>query len=318
MNIFAGLLTIIGLAVFEIITSIDNAIINANVLSTMSQKARKWFLLWGMIFAVFVIRGILPFLILFLADPTQSFSQILVSTFNGSENSARLIEHSSKILLTGGGIFLMFLFFHWAFLEEKNFAFTFEKIIQKQGVWFYAIISILLTAIVWFAINVNPSLAIGAVVGSTSFFIIHGVREQAEKQEKKLQDIKSNVSDLSKILYLEILDATFSIDGVVGAFAFTFSVLLILIGNGIGAVVLRQLTVGNIERIKQYKYLRNGAMYSIFILGAIMLLNGLGIETPKWISPLTTLFIVGFFFQKSRIAQAHIPNSAPAIHKNTR
>jgi len=318
MNIFAGLLTIIGLAVFEIITSIDNAIINANVLSTMSQKARKWFLLWGMLFAVFVIRGILPFLIIFLTDPSQSFTHVLGATFRGDEETAVVIEHSSRILLTGGGIFLVFLFFHWVFLEEKNFAFTFEKVIQKQGVWFYAIISILLTAIVWFAINVNPSLAIGAVVGSTSFFIIHGVREQAEKQEKRLQNTNNHMSDISKIIYLEILDATFSIDGVIGAFAFTFSVLLILIGNGIGAIVLRQLTVGNIERIKQYKYLRNGAMYSIFILGTIMLLNGLGIETPTWISPLTTLFIVGFFFQKSRIAQAHIPNSAPAIHKNTR
>lgn len=266
----------------------------------MSQKARRWFLLWGIIFAVFVVRGILPFLIIFLTDPTQSFTHILGSTFNGSESSARTIEHSSKVLLTGGGIFLVFLFFHWAFLEEKNFAFKFEKIIQKQGIWFYALISILLTIVVWLSITVDPVLAIGAVVGSTSFFIIHGVREQAEKQETNLQNNRSGISDISKILYLEILDATFSIDGVVGAFAFTFSVLLILIGNGIGAIVLRQLTVGNIERIKRYKYLRNGAMYSIFVLGCLMLLRGLGYETPNWISPIATLLIVGFFFQKSR------------------
>lgn len=318
MNIFAGLLTIIGLAVFEIITSIDNAIINASVLSTMSQKARKWFLLWGMLFAVFVIRGILPFLIIFLTDPSQSFTHVLGATFRGDEETAAVIEHSSRILLTGGGIFLVFLFFHWVFLEEKNFAFKFEELVQRQGVWFYAIISVLLTAVVWFSININPALAIGAVVGSTSFFIIHGVREQAEKQEKKLQNTNNHMSDISKIIYLEILDATFSIDGVIGAFAFTFSVLLILIGNGIGAIVLRQLTVGNIERIKRYKYLRNGAMYSIFVLGSFMLLNGLGYKTPTWISPIATLLIVGYFFQISRKAQAQEPNMAPAIVKNTK
>ena len=299
MGLFSALLTIVGLAVFEIITSIDNAIINANVLATMSKRARRWFLLWGMIFAVLVVRGLLPFLIIFLTDPSQSFSHILGSVFSGDSSSAHIIEHSSRVLLTGGGIFLVFLFLHWVFLEEKNFAFGIERVIQKQGVWFYAIISVILLAVVWIAIATSPILAIGAVVGSTSFFIIHGVREQAEKQEKKLQNTTNAMSDISKILYLEILDATFSIDGVVGAFAFTFSVILILIGNGIGAIVLRQLTVGNIDRIQKYKYLRNGAMYSIFVLGSLMLLNGLGHETPSWLSPLITLLIVGFFFQKS-------------------
>ncbi len=300
MGFLTPLLTIIGLAVFEIVTSIDNAIINANVLSTMSQKARKWFLFWGILFAVFVIRGILPFLIIYLTNPSHSFWQVLGTTFNGSSESAHIIEQSSRVLLIGGGVFLVFLFLHWAFLEAKSFAFRFEKQLESQGVWFYAVVSILLTVIVWASVGINPTLAIGAVVGSTGFFIIHGVREQAEKQEKALIRSSGAMSDVSKIIYLEILDATFSIDGVVGAFAFTFSVLLILIGNGIGAFVLRQLTVGNINRIKQYIFLKNGAMYSIAILGSIMLLDGFGYKIPNWISPLTTLLIIFYFFYRSR------------------
>ncbi len=300
MNLIFSLLTIIGLAVFEIVTSIDNAIINAHVLSTMSQKAKRWFTLWGILIAVFVIRGLLPFLIIYLTNPSQSFSQILISTFAGNEHAAKTIEHSSHVLLTGGGIFLLFLFLHWVFLETKEYAFKFERAIGSQGVWFFAISSILLTVVIWLSIRVDPILTLGAAIGSSAFFIIHGVREQAAKQETKLQNSQSKMSDISKILYLEILDATFSIDGVVGAFAFTFSVLLILIGNGIGAFVLRQLTVGNIERIQKYKFLKNGAMYSIFVLGTIMLLDGLGYNIPTWISPLTTLLIVGYFFKLSR------------------
>lgn len=81
------------------------------------------------------------------------------------------------------------------------------------------------------------------------------------------------MSDISKILYLEVIDATFSIDGVLGAFAFTLSVPLILIGNGIGAYVVRSLTMHNIETVKKYMYLKNGAMYSIGVLGTVMILN---------------------------------------------
>ena len=109
----------------------------------------------------------------------------------------------------------------------------------------------------------------------------------------------SNLSDLSKILYLEVIDTTFSIDGVLGAFAFTLSVPLILLGNGIGAFVLRELTVKNVDNIKKYAYLKNGAMYSILALGVIMLGEAFGLHIPHWLSPLVTFVIIGYFFWKS-------------------
>ena len=107
------------------------------------------------------------------------------------------------------------------------------------------------------------------------------------------------MSDLSKIFYLEVIDATFSIDGVLGAFAFTFSIPLILLGNGIGAFIVRELTISNIERVKKYKYLKNGAMYSIFSLGCIMLLDSFGFHIPTWFSPVLTFAVIGFFLYKS-------------------
>jgi hypothetical protein len=136
-----------------------------------------------------------------------------------------------------------------------------------------------------------------AIIGSTIFFITHGVKENAEAQEKHL--LSSALSDFSKIIYLEIIDMTFSIDGVLGAFAFTLSVPLIVLGNGLGAVIVRQITVGNIERIKRYRYLKNGAMYSILILGAVMMCDGFGVEVPQWVSPAATFVVVVFFFLRS-------------------
>ena len=89
---------------------------------------------------------------------------------------------------------------------------------------------------------------------------------------------------------------------VVGAFAFTLSVPLILLGNGIGALVVRQLTISNIDRIKRFIFLKNGAMYSIFFLGTIMLVDSFGLHIPTWFSPLVTACVVGYFFLKSKKA----------------
>ena len=296
------LLTILGLALFETVSSIDNAIINAEVLGTMTAKGRRWFLFWGLLIAVFLVRGILPWLIVWLATPGLTPVQALFATFSGNVDVITAVESAAPVLLVGGGIFLIFLFLHWLFLEPKNFGLRGEKFFHAHGVWFYATVSIVLTLVVWVSIKTNPTMALGAVTGSTAFFITHGFKQTAEESEKKL--VKERMSDISKILYLEVIDATFSIDGVLGAFAFTLSVPLILAGNGIGALVVRQFTLGNIERIKKYKYLKNGAMYSILVLGIVMLGDAFGVHIPEWVSPVATFVTVGLFWWKSDKAYA--------------
>ena len=194
---------------------------------------------------------------------------------------------------------MIFLFFHWLFIETKNYGIKGEKFFYRHGVWFFAVVSIILSIVTWFSIKQNPYMAFGAVLGSTAFFIVHGFRQNAELREKDLIG-NTSLTDWSKIMYLEVIDATFSIDGVVGAFAFTLSVPLILIGNGVGALMVQNLTVRNIDRIKKYLYLKNGAMYSIFFLGMIMILDSFQVNIPSWISPVITIFIVGYFFYKSR------------------
>ena len=221
------IITVLGLCLFETISSIDNAIINAEVLGTMGAKSRKWFLFWGMLFAVFVVRGMLPWAIVWATNSSLGPLGALTATFSNDPKIHAAIESSAPILLAGGGIFLLFLFFHWLFLEKKTVGLRHEEFFMRQGVWFYAVVSIILSVVVWLGIKHNPLMAFGAVIGSTAFFITHGFKENAEHAEESLRS-SSNMSDISKILYLEVIDATFSIDGVLGAFAFTLSVPLIL------------------------------------------------------------------------------------------
>jgi hypothetical protein len=297
IDILSLLLIVAGLCLFETISSIDNAIINAEVLSTMQEQYRRWFLLWGLLFAVFIIRGVLPWLIVWATTPSLGAVGALTATFSSDPKVIEAIESSAPMLLIGGGTFLIFLFFHWLFIEPKHYGILGERYFHSKGVWFYAIVSILLTLTVWFALQRDAMLAFGAVVGSTAFFIVHGFKQNAELQEQRL--MSKDLSDVSKILYLEVIDATFSIDGVLGAFAFTLAIPLIILGNGLGAVMVRQLTVGNIERIKRYVFLKNGAMYSILFLGVIMLMDSFGFHIPPWLSPIITFGVVGYFLYKS-------------------
>ncbi len=298
MGVLSFILVVLGLSLFEIISSVDNAIINAEVLTTLNQKARKWFLTYGLLIAVFLVRGGLPWIIVWITSPQLGPIGALTATFSNDKHVAMTIQQSAPLLLVGGGVFLLFVFYHWLFMEEKKYGLPGERFIHSQGVWFYAVVSIILAIIVFFSVHENPYMAMSAVIGSTAYFIVHGFRENAKEQEKHL--LGTGLSDISKLLYLEIIDASFSIDGVLGAFAFTLSVPIILLGNGLGAMILRQLTVSNMDRIKKYRYLKNGAMYSILFLGMVMILESFGLEVPIWFTPTSTIAIVLYFFYRSR------------------
>ena len=298
-DILSMILIVVGLCLFETVSGIDNAVINAEVLRTMSQKARRWFLIWGILIAVFVVRGLLPWMIIWFTNPSLGFIGSLTATFSSDPAVIEAIEASAPLLLAGGGTFLVLLFFHWLFMEPKVYGLHFEKFFHMHAIWFFAVASVILSSIVWFSLQKNPFMAFSAVLGSTAFFITHGFKENAEKVEHQMLHKKEGLSDMSKILYLEVIDATFSVDAVLGAFAFTLSIPLILLGNGLGALVVRKLTTSNIENIKKYKYLKNGAMYSVLCLGGIMLAESFGLHIPPWLSPLITLVVLAYFFYRS-------------------
>jgi hypothetical protein len=297
---FSAIIIIIGLVVFEVISSIDNAIINAHVLRTLPQKYRRIFLFWGILFAVFVVRGLLPFVIIWIANPDLSIVQVTTAAFSKNSAVAESLERSKPLLLLAGGVYLFFVFLAWLFMEEKKYAFLVEGFLHRQSTWFYAISSIVTTLLVYKSLMYPeiPNLALAASIGVSAFFITDGFKKNAEEKEKELQK-ENGISAWSKIIYLEVLDTSFSIDGVIGAFAFTLSIPLILIGNGIGAFVVRNLTVKGIDRIAKYEYLKNGAMYSIGVLGGIMILEAFGRHFPYWLAPLNTLIILAVFLYLS-------------------
>ena len=133
MDITAAVLTILGLAVFESITSIDNAIINAEVLATMQARARRWFLTWGIAIAVFGVRGLLPWLIVWAMAPGLNPWQALTATFTDDPAAQKAIQDSAPVLLIGGGVFFIFLFCHWLFQEPKKFGLPGEDFFARQS-----------------------------------------------------------------------------------------------------------------------------------------------------------------------------------------
>jgi len=290
------IITIVGLLVLEIVQSVDNAIVNAHMLKTMSARARKWFLLWGILTAVFLVRGLLPLLIVWITAPGITLWQAVLATFGSDPLAHDAMEKNSFILLIGGGMFLLLLYFHWLFLEKKDPYFFIDRLVKQQhGAWFFALAGLLLVGIMWI-VREQPLAMIAAATGNAIFFILYGFRQMAEQQEEEVQ---KGSSDLSKLLFLEVLDLSFSIDGIFGAFAFTTNVGLILIGNGVGAIVVRELTIRGIDKVGKYRWLKNGAMTSIGFLGAFMVVEALGVHLPEWVPTAATLGIVGMAFWSS-------------------
>jgi len=288
-----------GLVVFEVVNSVDNAIVNASVLKTMNVLWRRRFLIVGILTSVFIVRFLLPFAIVWLSVPTITAADIFLAFIGQSDVAARAIDLQKPLILMFGGVFLLYLYFHWLFLEKKEPLYLERFLKEKHGVWFFAFAAILLVVIMYFARS-NAMMMLAAAIGSATFFMLYGLKETAEANERNMVVGAAGLNDFSKFVYLEVLDATFSFDGVIGAFAFTINLLLILIGVGIGAIVVRELTIKGIEEIAKYRYLKNGALTSIGFLGLFMLIESFTIPLPSYLPIVVTFLLIGFAFYKSR------------------
>ncbi|MBI4177211.1 MAG: DUF475 domain-containing protein [Candidatus Aenigmarchaeota archaeon] len=292
-----ALFIVVGLVVFEIIVSIDNAIVNAHVLKTMGRKWRKIFLFIGILTAVLLMRLVLPLAMVWLLVPNISVDGIVNLFTSDSSLAHDAIEQQKYLILSFGGMFLLLVYFHWLFMEKKKPLFPHEKLLDEDhDVWFFAFAATLLVALMYLA-RASPPMMIMIAMGSAAFFILYGFKESAEKKEAKM--IKSEAPDVSKFMYLEVLDMVFSFDSVIGAFAFTTNLLYIFLGLGIGSLALRELTIMGIGKISRYIWLKNGAMTSIALLGVFMLLESFSFHLPVSLPTITTLSTVGYAFYMS-------------------
>ena len=147
---FTAITIILGLIVFEIVNSIDNAIVNAHILKTMSEKWRKIFLFWGIITAVFLVRGLLPLVVVWLSVPEIGLAGAFRSIWDSPPEIAQLIEDRKGVILIGAGVFLLLLYLHWLFLEKKDPYFVFDKLVKpRYGVWFYGFASFILVGLLY-------------------------------------------------------------------------------------------------------------------------------------------------------------------------
>jgi hypothetical protein len=237
-------------------------------------------------------------IIVWISVPTISASDLFLAFLGQSDVAASAIEQQKPIILMFGGVFLLYLYIHWLFLEKKEPLYIERFLKEKHGVWFFAFAAILLVVIMYLA-RADPLVMLAAAIGSATFFILYGIKETAEANERNMVAGTSNLSDLSKFLYLEVLDTTFSFDGVIGAFAFTINLFLILIGIGVGALVVRELTIKGIDTIAKYKYLKNGALTSIGFLGVFMIIEGFKVDLPSFVPILVTFLLIGVAFYMS-------------------
>ena len=256
------------LAILEISLSFDNAVVNAKVLKSMDKVWQKRFLTWGIVIAVFGMRFIFPILIVAVAANLGIIDTIKIA-LSEPEKYHEILLHTEKLIYAFGGAFLWMVFSDFLFEEkEVRWIKPIEKTAEKFGKInnISLMVAIIIGILVVYEVK-DYRVAIAYFLGLLSYSLIKGVNEALGAEGVK--------NGLMGLIYLEVLDASFSFDGVIGAFAITPNILIIMIGLGIGAMFVRSLTIWMVEKgvLDEYKYLEHGAHYAIGVLAVIMLLK---------------------------------------------
>lgn len=278
----AAFLTLVLIAV-EITFSFDNAIINARVLMTMSRFWQQMFLTVGILIAVFGMRLVFPIVIVMITAGLP-WGQVVDLALNNPEAYAREVYDSHVSIASFGGLFLLMLSLHFFFDRSRNVRWIdiIERPLQRLGHWwFYAVASFtVLIGVTTLPFNQHPvETFVAGLSGIVTYLIVHGLAELfARRQETDASGnlvVRSGMAGFMSFLYLEVLDASFSLDGVIGAFAITKDVIIIAVGLGIGAFWVRSLTIFMVRRhvLKAYRYLEHGAHYTIGMLAGVLLIS---------------------------------------------
>jgi hypothetical protein len=263
------------LAILEISLSFDNAVVNAKVLETMEKKWQDRFILFGIPIAVFGMRFLFPIVIVAIVADMG-----LVDTFNmalhNPEKYHHTLEETEYMIFAFGGAFLLMVFLDFFFEEDRDVKWI--KILEDNG------------AVNRFSTVANTELSIAIAIG---LFLVSYTPEQFDSTSVAisyftgilLHAILNAVDSLFStdtvrnglvgFIYLEVLDASFSFDGVIGAFALSSDIFIIMIGLGVGAMFVRSLTLYFVEKktLSEFIYLEHGAHYAIGALAVIMLLK---------------------------------------------
>lgn len=288
------------LAVLEISLSFDNAIVNAIILKQMTPIWRHRFLTWGIAIAVFGMRLVFPVALVSIVAKIDPLSAIRLAVFDPNGYAERMLSAHLEVAAFGGS-FLLLVGLKYFFDKEKDehWIHIIERPLTKLGrlnsmeVAFS--IFILLIIMMYLPVEENLRFIKSGLWGVITYVAVDGIGTWLEFSGKQQNDI--NRASAGMFLYLEVLDASFSFDGVIGAFAITQNLFIIMIGLSIGAFFVRSLTILFVEKetLSKFAYLEHGAFYAILSLAMIMLLDPF-LHIPEWVTGLLGAAIITVSF----------------------
>ncbi len=279
------------LVLMEVTLSFDNAVVNASVLKGMSEKWQRRFLTWGILIAVFGMRLIFPLLIVAFATGLSMLDVGQLAFENPEEYSAHVLA-SHTAIVSFGGMFLLMVFLHFLLDETKDLHWLeyIERQLARMGklesVQVILAISLLLVLQHFLPEEEKHSALMAGIIGVVLYVAIKSlmglISAAGAAGEKAVA-----YGGFMGFMYLQVLDASFSLDGVIGAFAISIDVVIIMIGLGVGAMFVRSLTVYLVRKgtLDQYVFLEHGAHYGIGALAAIMLMS-MFVHVPEVITGL--------------------------------
>jgi hypothetical protein len=300
------------LGVMEVSLSFDNAVVNASVLKNWDPFWQKLFLTVGIVVAVFGMRLVFPLLIVSIATGL-GLVDVWSMAINTPADYARHLTDKHAEVSAFGGTFLLLVFLNFLFDDDKELHWLgwIEEKVGKHGTEGLAILialgaSFLCAALVPEArkLSVLSAGVVGVIVYMTVHYI-SGLLEE-EESDPAVGKIISRGS-IGGFLYLEVLDASFSFDGVIGAFAITNDVVIIMLGLAIGAMFVRSMTVYLVHKgtLDEFVYLEHGAHYAIGILAVIMLAT-VRYHIPEWFTGLSGVaFIIISLWSSIRYKRHH-------------
>ncbi len=300
---FASLIPLIALALIEIVFSFENAVINSQVLSTMHRIWRIIFLTVGIFVAVFLVRALLP-LVLVANTTDNTIAEVFDLALHHPQEYAHQLESAYPVIAAFGGVFLLMVGLR--FFGEKRKVRWLDGLEAPLGEFnqpwrvsiFGAIVAV--TIIYTFLAPGDSKVAMAGVLGAITFLIIKLISKLLIGHETK-RTHGSHSHGFTQLIYLELLDASFSFDSVIAAFAITKSILLITAGLAIGAIFVRSMTLHLLDNgtLRHYRYLVHGAHYAILVLSA-MLLAGIRFQIPEFIAGVVGILIIVLSLHSSR------------------
>lgn len=307
-----ALLVAIILIAVEVSFSFDNAIVNAKVLSKMSSFWQNMFLTVGALIAIFGMRIVFPIVIVALTADL-ALGQVLDLALNHPKEYAHKLEESHAILSSFGGAFLLMLALHF-FLDDSREVLWFRRLESRLQYFATsyapALVALILVGIVsWLPFNHHQKeTLVAGVAGVVLYSVIHaltGLFDKLQRKRTKGMAVQVGMAAFVSFIYLEILDASFSFDSVLGAFAITQDVVLIAIGLGVGAFWVRSLTVFMVRRgtLNSYRFIDHGAHYTIGVLACILFVS-IFVRVPEIITGMAGIGIIAASIVASRQALA--------------